>query len=175
MLCCHYRTLYWVQQGSPVGRVLFCKFDNCSTPQLLYALKMEGETVQKLFFEVEEKSLFSIVSSEGTENDTAFYHNFKTDQDLKLHKGVMMQSVAARGSQTFLLINQTNRSQYVCVVQQHTGCPYSPLLINDVVFHDITILSPISQRGRCTKPSHLCHLPGSRVCVYVYVCVYMCV
>lgn len=151
--CCHYRTVYWVQRESSVERVLYCKFDDCSAPQTLYHLK-KGQTVQKLYFEVQEKSLFSVVSSNGSDHDTAAaYFNFQTGRDVDLHSGVVLQSVAAWGSHVYVLINSTNRSQYVCLVPQHGECVDPDLLTTDVVFHDITILSPISQRGRVPSPT----------------------
>ena len=143
----HPRTVYWVQRLESSEEVVWwCHFDSCSSPQVLYRPE-KNKTIQKLFFAVQEKCLFSVVSVEGQEK--VDYYNFQTHRVLNLNKeSQSVESVAAFGEDVFVLVNNDNRSQYVSHVPQHGQLVDFDQLIPNT-FRDITILSPIRQRGTC--------------------------
>ena len=162
----HLRTVYWVQRLESAEEVMWwCWFDDCSSPQELYRL-VEGETIQKLFFEVQEKSLFSLVSVPDEDHMwDVDYYNIHTNQPLNLRRQESVVSLAGWGETVFLLVNNSNRSQLVFQVKQHSEVVDSDSLGTSTTFHDITILSPISQQGTCAILSHPSTPCLTRVCV----------
>ena len=143
----HHRTVFWVQRQESREAVWQCLFDDCSSPQVLYWLE-EGRTIQKLFFAVQVNCLFSVVSFQGSERVT--YYNFQATKPIELFGPESVESVAAWGQYAFALVNQNKQSQLVRLIPQHGQSPdFDDLRSN--TYHDITILSPISQRGTCVQ------------------------
>lgn len=138
----------------------WCLFDDCSSPQVLYRLK-EGRTIQKLFFAVQENCLFSVVSFQGSEH--VAYYNFQATDPIDLHNASVesvaarVESVAAWGEYVFALVNNSKQSQHVSLVLQDGGSVDTDRLSTNT-FHDIAILSPVSQRGTCVgcEPPFAC-------------------
>jgi len=164
----HLRTVYWVQRLESAEEVVrWCWFDDCSSPQELYRLE-EGKTIQKLFFEVQEKSLFSLVSVPDRDGvRDVDYYNFHTNEllNLRREKLTTVVSLASWGENVFLLVNNSNHSQLVLHVKQHGQVVDPDSLGTNATFHDITILSPISQRGTCAILIHPSTPCLTRACV----------
>ena len=166
----HARTVYWVQRLESSEEVVWwCHFDSCSSPQVLYRLE-RNKTIEKLFFAVQEKCLFSVVSVEGQE--IVDYYNFQTNRVVNLNKERQsVESVAAFGEDVFVLVSNDNHTQYVNHVPQHGQRVDSEELITNT-FRDITILSPIRQRGTCVvipPPHHRHHQCLTSLCVCISV------